>query len=334
MADEVSISMLGTSVIRLRRAILAAGAATLLTYSVGWPQQPGRLYRIAFLSFSPRSTPVIVDFFDELRQHGFVDGANLMIEGQFKLDISRLDALAAEVVKRAPDAIVCPGTAIVRAAQHATRTIPILAIAYDLLGSKLVSSLARPHGNTTGISIVATELDGKRQEILMELVPGVQHIAVLADPNSPHAIPVMREATEARGIELSVYWVGKPDEIGPAIESAENAGAKALNVLASPMLYDNRETIFGDVARARMPAVYQFPDMAAEGGLIAYGPPQDRIFRTLARQLVKVLNGSKPADIPAEQPTTFALSVNLKTAKALGLTVPPSLLARADEVIE
>src|SRR5215467_11915730 len=148
MADEVSISMLGTSVIRLRRAILAAGAATLLTYSVGWPQQPGRLYRIAFLSFSPRSTPVIVDFFDELRQHGFVDGANLMIEGQFKLDISRLDALAAEVVKRAPDAIVCPGTAIVRAAQHATRTIPILAIAYDLLGSKLVSSLARPESNT------------------------------------------------------------------------------------------------------------------------------------------------------------------------------------------
>jgi putative ABC transport system substrate-binding protein len=109
---------------------------------------------------------------------------------------------------------------------------------------------------------------------------------------------------------------------------------KALNVLASPMLYDNRETIFGAVARARMPAIYQWPDMAAEGGLIAYGPPQDQIYRTLARQLVKVLRGSKPADIPAEQPTTVVLSVNLNTAKALGLTVPPSLLARADQVIE
>jgi putative ABC transport system substrate-binding protein len=328
------MSMLTTSVIRSRRAILVAGAATLLTYSAGWAQQAGRLYRVGFLSFSPRSTPVIDEFFDELRQRGFVEGANLLVDGQFKVDTGRLDAAAAEVVKRAPAAIVCPGTAIVRAAQRATRTIPILAIAYDLLGSKLVSSLARPDSNTTGISLVATELDGKRQEILMELVPGVRHIAVLADPSSPHPIPAMREATEARGIELSVYWAGKPDEIGPAIESAENAGVKALNVLASPMLYDNREAIFGAVARARMPAIYQFPDMATEGGLIAYGPPQGRIFRTLARQLVKVLNGSKPADIPVEQPTTVALSVNLKTAKTLGLTVPPSLLARADEVIE
>jgi putative ABC transport system substrate-binding protein len=330
------MSMLRTSLKRSRRAILAAGAATLLASSTGWTQQAGRLYRIGFLTFSPRNTPVFVAFLDELRQGGFVEGANLIVDGQFKVDTGRLEAAAAEIVKRAPAAIVCPGTAIVRAAQHATRTIPILAIAYDLLGSKLVSSLARPDGNTTGISIVATELDGKRQEILMEVVPGVRHIAALADPNTPHPIPAMREAAEARGIELSVYWVGKPDEIGPAIESAGNAGAKALNVLASPMFdaQSNRETIFGAVARARMPAIYQWPETVAEGGLIAYGPPLGRIFRTLARQLVKVLNGSKLADIPVEQPTTFTLSVNLKTAKALGLTVAPSLLTRADEVIE
>src|SRR5262249_45028154 len=146
-----------------------------------------------------------------------------------------LDAAAAELVKRAPAAIVCPGTVIVRAAQHATRNIPILAIAYGLLGSKLVTSLARPDGNTTGTSIVATELDGKRQEILMEVVPGARHMAGLADRNTPHPIPAMREAAEARGVELSVYWAGKHDEIGPAIASAGNAGAKALNVLASPM---------------------------------------------------------------------------------------------------
>jgi putative tryptophan/tyrosine transport system substrate-binding protein len=323
------MSMLRTSVIRSRRAILLAGAATLLTF--GWAQQPGRLYRIGFLAFHPRITPAHANFFDKLRQHGFVEVSILWSMASSR---SRPDAVAAAVVNRAPVAIVCPGTVIVRAAQHATRTIPILAIAYDLLGSKLVASLARPDSNTTGISIVATELDGKRQEILMEVVPGVRHIAALADPNTPHAIPVMREAAEARGVELSVYWAGKPDEIGPAIESAGNAGAKALDVLASPIFDANRETIFGAVARARMPATYQWPDMAAEGGLMAYGPPLVRLYRALARQLVKVLNGSKPADILVELPTTVALSVNLKTAKALGMTVPPSLLTRADEVIE
>jgi putative tryptophan/tyrosine transport system substrate-binding protein len=144
----------------------------------------------------------------------------------------------------------------------------------------------------------------------------------------------MREAAEARGIELSVYWADKPGEIGPAIEAAENAGAKALNVLASAMLFDNRKAIFAAVAQARIPAIYQWPEMVLKGGLVAYGPSLRSIYRSLARQLVKVLNGSKLADIPAEQPTTFALSVNLKTAKAQGLTVPPSLLGRGDGVIE
>jgi putative tryptophan/tyrosine transport system substrate-binding protein len=323
-----------TAAMPSRRAVLAAGAATLLACSAGRAQQPGRTYRIGFITLGARRNSVVDAFFDELRQHGFVEGANLLVDGKFEVDIDTLDAAATEVAQRAPDAIVCIGTVVVRAGQRATRTIPILAYAYDLIGSKLVSSLARPDSNTTGFSIVATELDSKRQEILMELVPGARHMAALADPNAPYQLQALLEAAGARGVELSVYWAAKPDEVVPAIEAAEKAGAKALNVLASPMLDTKRNAIFSGAARARLPAIYQWPDMAKDGGLVAYGPPLPATFRQLARQLAKLLNGAKPADIPVEQPTTFELAINLKTAKALGLTIPPSLLARADEVIE
>jgi putative tryptophan/tyrosine transport system substrate-binding protein len=304
----------GALVMPSRRAVVIAGAATLVRHSAGSAQQPGRTYRIGFISLSPRSEPALTSFFDELRQLGFVEGSNLRVEGKFEVDPGKLDAAADAVVKQAPAAIVCPGTAVVRAAQDATRTIPILAVAYDPVGSKLVASRARPDSNATGISIVATELDSKRQEILMEFLPGVRHIAALADPNASQAIPAMRETAAARDIQLSIYWVATPDEIGPAIEAAQNAEAKALNVLASPMFFQNRKVIFSAVARARMPAIYQWPEMAVEGGLIAYGPSLRSIYRSLAKQLVKMLKGSKPANIPVEQPTSVSLSVNLKNA--------------------
>jgi putative ABC transport system substrate-binding protein len=188
----------------------------------------------------------------------------------------------------------------------------------------------------TGISILATELDGKRQEILMELVPASRHMAALADPSAtePPQLETLRNAAAMRGFELSIYPVRDPEEIAAAVDGAQASGATALNVLASPVLNANRKIILDRSAAARLPAIYQWPETAEEGGLVAYGPRFTMVFRQLARQLVKLLHGVKPADIPVEQPTRFGLVVNLKTATALGLTVPPSILARADEVIE
>ena len=234
-----------------------------------------------------------------------------------------------------PDVLVTSAPTISEV-QTATRAIPILGMFDDMVGSGLVSSLARPGGNLTGISILASELDGKRQEILMELVPASHHMAALADPNTKGAasLETLRSDTAARGVELSIYPDSSPEEIIAAIDKAQAAGATALNVLASPILYTNRKIILERSAALRLPAIYQWPETAGEGGLAAYGPRFIKVWRQLARQVVKVLRGTKPADIPVEQPTEFELVVNLKNAKALGVTIPPSILLLADEVIE
>ena len=205
-----------------------------------------------------------------------------------------------------------------------------------MLGAGLVNSLARPDGNTTGVSILATELDGKRQEILIEAVPGLRRMAALADFNytSDAKLDALQKAARARNIELSIHRIATGEEIAAAIDMAQASGATALNVLASPMLFANRQLIMDRVAVLRLPAMYQWPEMAEEGGFAAYGP-RLMIFRDLmARQVVQVFRGTKPADIPVEQPTKFELVINLKTAKAMGVTVPEALLVRADKVIE
>jgi putative ABC transport system substrate-binding protein len=200
-----------------------------------------------------------------------------------------------------------------------------------------VASLAKPGGNTTGVSILTSELNGKRQDILLEAVPGVRRVAALADANSslPQQLQAMQDAARARGIDLLIYQVTKAEEIIGAIDAAKGSGATALNVLASVILWNNRQIIIPRVAALDLPAIYQFPAAAEEGGFIAYGSRLDQIYRDIwARQLVKLLRGAKPADIPVEQPTKFELVVNLKTAAALGLTIPESFLVRADKVIE
>src|SRR4029077_14894210 len=222
-------------------------------------------------------------------------------------------------------------------AQQATKTIPILAITDDMVGEGVVSSMARPTGNTTGVSILATELDGKRQEILIEAVPGLRRMAALADTNTTAVaqLNALQEAARARSIELSILRIAKGEEITAAIEVAEASGAVALNVLASPMLHSNRHLILERVAAQRLPAMYQWPETAEEGGFAAYGPRFTQIMSELyARQLTQLLRGAKVADIPVEQPTKFELVINLKTADAAGVTVPESLLVRADKVIE
>jgi ABC-type uncharacterized transport system substrate-binding protein len=206
-----------------------------------------------------------------------------------------------------------------------------------MLASGLVRSLAEPGGNTTGLSIFATELDGKRQDILIEAVPGIHRMAAIADSNTtaPHRLQALQETARARGVELSIHKISSPDEIVRAIDAAKTSEAAALNVLASPLLYANRRVIIERAAALRLPAIYQWPETAEEGGFAAYGPRLIQLYRgVMARQLARLLQGARPADLPVEQPNKFELAINLATARALGLEVPPTVLARADKVIE
>ena len=314
----------------------------LIGASVTWPfaalaQQAGRTYRIGGLSGSPRNSPPTVAMFDELRRLGFIEGQNLTIDWRvYALHIDLIPEFAAELVRAKVDVIYASGDAV-RAAQRATATIPILAIAQDMLGQGLVNSLARPGGNTTGVSVLATELDGKRQEILIEAVPGLRRMGILADSKvtSSSQLQALQEAARTRGVEVSMHRVASTEEITPTLDTAKASGVAALNVLSSPLLYANRQLIMDRVAALRLPAVYPFPEEAEEGGFVGYGPTIVQIFRDImAQKLVKLLRGVKPADIPVEQPTHFELWINLKTANRLGVTVPETLLARADKVIE
>jgi len=276
--------------------------------------------------------------FDAVKSDGLIAGQNLVVDDEgFGLRVEQLAEHASAIVKAQVDVINAGGDPPVRAAQQATKEIPILGVAEDMVGSRFVASLAKPGGNTTGVSILSNELDGKRQQILMEAVPGAHRYAALADVNSstPQRLQTLEELTRARGAELSIYRVAKAEEIAGAIDAVKNSGAAALNVLASALLHNNLQIILPRTAALALPAIYQWPTVPAEGALIGYGPRLERIYgEIISRQLVKLLRGTKPADIPVEQPTKFELAVNLKTARKLGLTIPNSLLATADEVIE
>jgi putative tryptophan/tyrosine transport system substrate-binding protein len=323
-----------------RRNIIALlGGAALI-----WPlelraQQPGRMYRLGGLGNLPCCLPNMVALLDELRRHGFVEGQNLTIDPRgYGLRNEQWPEVAIELAKTPVDVILAlNGNPSIRAAQQATATIPILGMTDDMVGSGLVSSMAHPGGNTTGLSLLAAELDGKRQELLIALVPGVRHIAALADANQtpPRQLQSLQDAARAHGVELSVQQIAKPEEVGGAIDAAKAAGAAALNVLASPILNFQRQLILERTAALRLPAVYQWPETAEEGGLAGYGPRYIPLFRDLlSRLLIKILQGVKPADIPVEQPTKFELWINLQTAEALGLTIPEAMLDRADKVRE
>ena len=217
-----------------------------------------------------------------------------------------------------------------------TKTVPIAGVADDMVASGLVASLARPGGNTTGVSILTTELDGKRQELLLELVPGARRMAALFDPDSksPTQLQAMVDAARVRGLELLTYRVTSTQEIVSAIDAAHAAGAAGLNAMASVMINANRQLIIERAAALRLPAIYQFPEGAEQGGFAAYGPRIVQIYRQLAGPVARLLRGERPEDMPVQQPATFEFVINLRTAKALGLTIPEALLIRADKVIE
>jgi putative ABC transport system substrate-binding protein len=308
-----------------------------------WPfatraQEPGRIYRLGAVHSSPRDAPHHIAFFDELRRLGFIEGQNLLIDlAGYGLSAEEFEQHAAELVKARVDVIMAGGDAAVRAAQRATTEIPILALTDDMVGQGFVRSLAQPGGNTTGVTILASELDGKRQEILIEATLGVRRVATLADTNTtpPSALRALEDAARARGVELSVHSVARREEIASAVDAAKASGAAALNVLGSALLFNSRSIIFEQVAALRLPAIYQWPEMAEQGGLIGYGPLIVQLYRDImSRQLAKLLRGAKPTDLPVEQPTRFELVINLKAAKAIGHEIPAGLVLRADKVIE
>jgi putative ABC transport system substrate-binding protein len=320
---------------RRRELLWLLGGTALAAPARLMGQPANRIYRVAVLAPLPAS--VMTPFFDELRRQGFVESQNLVIDGRgFDGRYEQFPAIVEEMVKAGPDAILCGGPAAIRAVQAATTTIPIVAATDDMVGEGLVRSLAHPDGNTTGVSILAAELDGKRQEILIDFFPAARRMAVLADAQTtePARLEALEDAARMRGVALSIHSVQRREDIDPAIEAAKAAGAAALNVLASPLFVGNRHAIIARTTALRLPAIYHWPETAQDGGLLAYGPRFSEFFRLWARQLVKILRGAKPADLPVEQPTKFELVVNLKTAKAIGLEIPPTLLARADEVIE
>src|SRR5207302_2634151 len=224
-----------------------------------------------------------------------------------------------------------------RAAKSATSTIPIVFVSGDPVGDGLVASLARPGGNLTGVSILVVELHSKRLELLSELVPQARVIALLVNPDNPQTERVMRDLEEAartKGVQLPVLKASSESEIDTALASLVQRQAGALVVQSDPFFTSRREQLVALAARHAVPAIYSFREFAAAGGLISYAPSLTAAYRLFGTYVGKILKGAKPADLPVQQPTTFELVVNLKTAEALGLTVPPSILARADEVIE
>jgi putative ABC transport system substrate-binding protein len=276
-------------------------------------------------------------FLDELRLNGFVEGQNLaIIPGGLNVGRDEIDTKVGSIVKAEPDAIVSGPDHYTRAVQVATQSIPIIAMSEDMVLDGLVSSLSRPSGNTTGISLLSPELDGKRQDLLIEAVPGIRRIATFLDATRTGQLHVkkLQTAAAARGIDVDVFSVSTPDQVLPAIDAAKKSSAGAINFLATPLFTINARPLLDRVVALRIPAMHQWPETPEEGGLIGYGPRFTGVFRKRARLVARVLRGAKPADIPVEQPTTFELAINVKIAKAIGHEIPAGLVLRADKVIE
>jgi putative ABC transport system substrate-binding protein len=307
--------------------------------AVAWPlavrAQQGHLPVVGVLRPIPKDADQFAEPFRRyMRAIGWEDGRNVRFlfvwaDGRNE----RAPALAEELVAQNVDLIITFGDPAIRAAQRATQAIPIVGMTDDMVGSGLAASMARPGRNTTGVSILSPELDVKRLEILHEFVPQARRIAVLADPSTSNRAQLASAARDL-GVELLVFEVQNPAEIGRPLDAITAAGVEAVHVLASPQLNAARHVIIERTRNARLPAIYQFPETAEEGGLLSYGPRVLLCYRHVVSLVDKVLRGTKPADLPIEQPIKFELVVNLKTAIAIGMTIPPTLLLRADQVIE
>jgi putative ABC transport system substrate-binding protein len=313
----------------LLAAPLAAGA-----------QQAGKMYRVGFLALTPgEDTTSMQPLLERLRELGYGEGKNMAFEYRSaEGQPERLSQIARELVRDRPDVLIAGfGTLTAQAAKAATMTIPIVFTTVgDPVGAGLVASLGRPGGNVTGLSGV-TEILGKHLQLLKEFSPGKQVIAVLMNPETPFtrlALKEIKTAAEADRTRLEILEARTADQVPRVLQTAVPAGVTGLLVLGDPLMYSLRREIADLSVKLRLPTVYPSREWAEAGGLLSYGADRRQLYRRAAEYVDKILKGAKPGDLPIEQPTKFELVINLKTAKALGLTIPPSLLQRADQVIE
>ena len=284
----------------------------------------------------PPVHPQMIDLLRGLKELGWEDGKSVVIEYRYGANqADRLAAFASELVRLRVDVITTSGDLSTHAARQATTTIPIVAAVGFPVESGFVKSLARPGGNITGTAILTDVLSMKRLELLKELLPRLRRVAVLWDPVTHERQPkAVEAAARTLGLQLQILRARTPEELAPAFEAAAKARAEALLVLVSPMFLGNRPAFVSLAARHRIPAMYDRQFWVESGGLVSYGPSAEEMSRLLAGQIDKILKGAQPANLPVQQPTRFELSINVKTAKALGMTIPPALLQRADHVIE
>jgi ABC-type uncharacterized transport system substrate-binding protein len=326
--------------IRRREFIALLGGA-----AAAWPlaaraQQPGKLPTIGFLGATTPSaqSPWTAAFVERLRGLGWIEGRNVAIEYRWMEGRNeRVAEIAAEFVQLRVDVIVVQGTAAVVGAKQATSVIPIVfALAGDPVGSGLVASLARPGGNVTGLSGQQADVAAKRLELLREVVPSLHRLAIVANVGNPYAILELGEiqgAARALGLEAATFEIRRAEDVAPAFKALKGR-ADALYVINDPLVNTNRVRIIISALGARLPTMHGSREHVEAGGLMSFGPNYPDLFRRTADYVNKILRGAKPGDIPVEQPTKFDLVVNVLTAAALGITLPPTLLARADEVIE
>jgi ABC-type uncharacterized transport system substrate-binding protein len=314
----------------------------LIGGTIAWPlvaraQQPAMPVFGILLVFSREGGRA---FTEPLRGYmqalGYVEGRNIAFDVRYADgQVDRLPALAAELVAQRPAVIATFGDATGLAVKAATTTIPIVSMSEDLVRAKLVTSMKKPEGNITGVSIMGTELDAKRLEILAEVLPARSSVLLLADPTTHReSRPALDATAGAMELTLREAIVGTPEQIERSLREAKDMGVNGVNVLSSALLFALRGHIIKLAAELRLPAMYQWPETADEGGLLAYGPSLRGAFRQVTALVDKILKGAKPGDIPLEQPTRFSLVINLKTASALGLAIPPLTFLRADRAIE
>ena len=325
-----------------RREVLLAIATTLLAMPLpGETQNARKIYQVGYLGNSSASLePDLVEAFRQgMRELGYIEGKNLVIE--FRWAEGRYDrfaSLVTDLIHLPVDVIVTAGTPGTLAAKNATKTIPlVIAVSGDAVGSGLIESLARPGGNVTGLTTMVPELEGKRLELLLEILPKLARITVLKNDANPLMAILFRQtaaAAKSSGVALEAVDIRAGDDFVKAFASIAKARPDAIIVLADRFLLAERERILTFTAQQRLAAMYPYREFVERGGLISYSPNYAESFRSAARYVDKILKGAKPADLPVEQPTKFELVVNMKTAKTLGIKIPNSILVRADKVIE
>ena len=326
-----------------RRTFVGAVACALLTLPVAVEaQQSGKVPRIGYLAQTSAvlGEPLLAAFRQGLRERGWVEGQNIVIEIRFADgNVDRFPALVAELLHLKVDVIVTGSSATTWAAKDATKSIPIvMAASANAPGEGLVTSLAHPGGNITGMTFMASPaIAGKQLQLLKEIAPAASRVAVLTNPtNRSHAafLKELKVAAPSLGAQLQVLETSNPEQIDSAFAAMTRERAAAVLVLTDSMFLGQRQRVVGLAARSRIPALYSQKEFVVDGGLVSYGPNLLEMFRGASVQVDKILRGAKPGDLPVEQPTRFELVINLKAAKTLGITVPQSLLQRADEVIQ